>query len=195
MQHDPQTNVSERRQEPVGKESGSRPKQPYQSASFPPSLKEARRFWSKVNIGPLDQCWEWTGYRSNLYGQFTISDKAHRAHRIAMQDFLKSPISKSLNVCHACDNPPCCNPAHLFVATWAENMRDMFTKGRNWSPRMPGEAHPAAKLKEWQVLEIRRLYKLGVRPRFIRKEFPISKGCLEKILAGKTWTHLLEPKP
>lgn len=48
------------------------------------------------------------------------------AHR-----FVVGAIDSDLHVMHLCDNPPCCNPAHLRLATQAENNADMMAKGRN----------------------------------------------------------------
>lgn len=33
-------------------------------------------------------------------------------------------------VLHTCDNPPCCNPAHLYRGTALDNARDRDTRGR-----------------------------------------------------------------
>ena len=40
------------------------------------------------------------------------------------------PVPEGRYICHTCDNPPCCNPAHLFVGTPSENVKDAVAKGR-----------------------------------------------------------------
>ena len=39
-------------------------------------------------------------------------------------------IPKGLIVGHKCDNPPCCNPAHLEAITHGKNSRDLYRRGR-----------------------------------------------------------------
>lgn len=77
------------------------------------SEKQAARFWSGVNIlGPSD-CWKWTRELSNKgYGRFIANGHTVLAHRVAFT-LGKEPIPSGLLICHSCDNPPCCNPAHL----------------------------------------------------------------------------------
>ncbi|MFB9187253.1 HNH endonuclease signature motif containing protein [Dactylosporangium sucinum] len=52
------------------------------------------------------------------------------AHRVAWEVANGQPIPDGLQVLHSCDNPPCCNPAHLSIGTQAENMQQMVARGR-----------------------------------------------------------------
>src|SRR4051794_23315069 len=92
-----------------------------------------QNWWSKVAAG--DECWLWTaGKDQDGYGKLAIGhggrQQTHtRAHRFAYETFV-GPIPDGYVVCHRCDNPPCCNPAHLFVGTPDENNDDKLAKGR-----------------------------------------------------------------
>lgn len=64
-------------------------------------------------------------------------------------------LSADRLVMHACDNPPCCNPAHLSSGTGLENMADMVLKGRHLD-RVRFHADKIAKLSDNQVRSILR---------------------------------------
>lgn len=100
----------------------------------PEAFKE--RLFSKIPFGDPPKCWEWQGRRDrNGYGRIDRRQEGdHRAypmlaHRMTYQE-LRGPVSDDLAVCHACDNPPCCNPHHLWLGTQTENNRDRDAKGR-----------------------------------------------------------------
>ncbi len=92
-----------------------------------------QRFWSKVKRA--DSCWEWQAGRDrDGYGVFQIRQRlAQRAHRVAYELHF-GPIQDGMLVCHTCDNPSCVNPAHLFLGTHLDNVRDMAAKGRRGRP-------------------------------------------------------------
>ncbi len=78
---------------------------------------------SSIDVRPSG-CWEWTRYRlPSGYGRIHIDGRMENAHRASYEEFV-GPIPVGLHVLHACDNPPCINPAHLRVGTNAENVRD-----------------------------------------------------------------------
>jgi hypothetical protein len=89
------------------------------------------QFWSKIDRkGPSD-CWLWQGATGKKgYGYFNDRGKLIRSHRFSWELTNKQSVPKGLLVCHSCDNPPCCNPNHLWVGTAKDNTEDMIAKGR-----------------------------------------------------------------
>ncbi len=90
-------------------------------------------FWSRVDRREPDECWPWLGARRGRMGYGLFGFKHRRAvpaHRMAYL-LSKGDIPKGMFVCHSCDNPPCCNPAHLWLGTHADNMADRHAKGRD----------------------------------------------------------------
>lgn len=96
----------------------------------------------RINKNKENDCWEWTGgTQSRGYGITGIPKTRKKivTHRASYEAFI-GEIPKGLYVCHKCDNPPCCNPNHLFVGTQKENLQDMVRKGR-CNPHMLQKTH------------------------------------------------------
>lgn len=145
------------------------------------SLRE--RFYSFVDKSELG-CWNWTGSLSGGYGQFGVGYKPMRASHVAlMMDGVS--IGKNQYVCHHCDNPKCVRPAHLFLGTQLENIRDAIEKKRMLRN---GQDNPTSKLTDVQVLEIRARSKECNRR--LAKEFGVTPGAVCMIVHRKRWAHL-----
>lgn len=151
-------------------------------------MTEAERFWARVECGAEDECWEWTEGRWHFgHGRVRFDGRQERAHRVAWRLAHERPIPDGLCVLHRCDNPPCCNPVHLFLGTQGDNMADMARKGRS----MHSERNHRGKLTAKQVTEIRKLYAVGdVSQKELAARYGVTQPSIGAILLGKTWTRL-----
>lgn len=161
---------------------------------MPYNLTLEERFWNKVDIRGPDDCWEWTGGRAHKlpYGLFRVSKDPKAspkpAHRVSWQ-LTNGPIPEGMFVCHHCDNPPCVNPAHLFLGTPADNLIDMRAKGRGPKP-IRGEAMPTSKVTADDVREIRQRVAAGEMQSELALEFGLTKSGINRIWLRHTWAHI-----
>lgn len=159
------------------------------------------RFWKFVAFpitpkGNLSwaKCWEWTGTRLlRGYGRFALRHNVKVvAHRYAYEYF-RGPIRSGLWCLHNCDNPPCCNPLHLFLGTHLDNMADMRRKDRH-----PGAAlgrkrqdwNPYSKLTEDDVRVAREAYTLGTPQAHIATCLDVHPAHISRVVRGRSWRHV-----
>lgn len=134
---------------------------------------------------PYSGCWLWTGAAGERYGQIRINrNLIQPAHRVSYGLF-RGEIPAGLNVCHRCDTPCCVNPAHLFLGTQLDNVRDSVHKGR--ANRAKGELNGHAKLTESDIAEIRQSKS---KLREIAQKYGIILNHAYMIRKRKLWRHL-----
>lgn len=147
--------------------------------------QQIEAFWNRVDrSGGENSCWLWTSSRKKGgYGGISWKGKQDRAHRIAYS-LTYGEIPDGLYVLHECDNPPCCNPKHLFLGTHLENMQDRDRKGRNIN--RAGEDHPMCVLSDDQVTTIRLRYASGeFSLKQIGAEYNVSETLIGLIIRYK----------
>lgn len=161
-----------------------------------PRTDDAERFWQGVDKRGEQECWPWqralTGGRSGkAYGLFTRSRRspgsrniyAHRMAYCVANSIAPETLPTSTVIRHRCDNPVCCNPAHLEPGTQADNAKDMAIRGRS----RRGELATGAVLTEVDVETIKGRLACGDLHRVIAADFGVSRAAISKIAAGKNW--------
>lgn len=149
---------------------------------------DKKRFWAKLDTSPGEYgCWPWTGsIRPTGYGEFRVSHKTRLAHRVAWELHNGPiPVPDMACVLHTCDNPPCCNPAHLFLGTRADNHADCVRKGRH----ARGEKN-AVKLNEVAVRVIRWCVAHGTAQSEVARGYRVHPSLVSRIAARKLWAHI-----
>lgn len=152
--------------------------------------KEIARFWNKVKTGNKDVCWEWMAARNEKgYGIINIRYKTVIATRVVWT-IVNGEIPDGIFVLHKCDNPPCCNPEHLFLGTIRDNAIDMASKGRSRKGKkfwFRGEMVVHSKLKEREVIEIKRMLDNKETCASISRIYGVTPEAINHIKLGKNW--------
>ncbi len=166
------------------------------------STKTLMRFTCKIAV--TSDCWLWLGSKDiRGYGAFRLqSYTSIRAHRLAWA--LANGIFPTQYICHACDNPSCVRPSHLFEGSQLDNVRDMHRKGRSrkatgnrhWSKLHPekivkGEHNGRAVLNVLQIKELRTLFAQGLTNiSELARRFKIGRTQTKRILTGESWNFV-----
>jgi hypothetical protein len=100
----------------------------------------------------------------------------------------KGKIPDDIYVLHSCDNPPCVNPAHLWLGTYTDNNRDRSRKGRN--NHALGSKCSKEKLKEKDIPRILKLRLSGMAYQKIAQKYHVDTRSIWQIFIGKTWGHI-----
>lgn len=173
-----------------------------------PSRHTPTTFWARVDQRGIDECWLWRLARDEYgYGRVRYHQREWHAHRLAWALVHGDPGTNC--VCHHCDNPPCCNPAHLFRGTHTDNMQDSTRKGRhprnatsylpegaahhfNAQPetRLCGERNGQHVLTEDEVRAVLQRYVAGESAYRLAEAYGVVKGTIQFIVSGQTWQHV-----
>lgn len=150
-------------------------------------MTDAETIHSRVEYDTNGGCWLWPGTTTrDGYGNL----RGVSVHRVAYQTFV-GPIPPRMCVCHRCDVPNCVNPAHLWLGTHADNMRDRIAKGRY------------VKKLTWESVDRMRAAFANSDPTEenrstiarLATEFGVSASTAESIISGKRWREHRRPSP
>lgn len=154
--------------------------------------KDRKRYWEKVDVRGLDECWPGSGCTNQRgYPLFSVSEngkrQTHNAHRVGLTLRL-GQLPNDIHALHSCDNPRCQNPCHVHPGTNLDNIAEKMARGRHRGAR--GERSSAAKLTREKVESIKARYAIGgVKQKALAAEFGVRQQQISRIVNGKRWVY------
>lgn len=143
------------------------------------------RFWSKVDIRGVDDCWPWLrSENGHGYGAFADGGTMRGAHVVSWERHHGRKVPRGKCVLHRCDYRLCCNYGHLFLGTRRENQQDMKAKGR----AARGRKNARVKLTDNAVLAIYCFPAMSHGA--IAAKFNTSRETVSQIRRGARWGWL-----
>jgi hypothetical protein len=148
------------------------------------------RFLSKFVTGGKDECWLWLGTMHHTgYGvmQITIGGNRmqYRAHQLAHIVGGGTLPTDGRLLMHSCDVKRCVNPKHIAPGTVLQNNRDAVARlGAD-----QGMNHGNHILTDAEVIEIRRLRRVGVPTKEIAETFGVSVANIYDVTL-RSWKHI-----
>jgi hypothetical protein len=131
------------------------------------------RLASRFTVGRFDECWPASG------GANQITYLVHHG-----------AIPEGAVIRHDCDNPRCCNPAHLRCGTQQDNMQDASTRGRL------SACQPRRKVLTADIVrECRRRHAQGERANKLAREFGVNRVTMQSAINGVNWRHVTQEEP
>ena len=155
-----------------------------------------QRIWRHIGSGAADTCWLWTASVDHKgYGQINDGKgRIRKSHQIVLEIALGRPLASGEWALHRCDNPPCCNPDHLYAGTPLDNYRDMTERGRAVHTGAAGIRNCNAKLTDDDIRTILSSLdgKHGTQARLAR-QYGISPTTIMNIKRRVIWKHVTAP--
>lgn len=139
-------------------------------------MKDERRVVRRGNRW----CWEWTGAHDGRgYGAVKYDGRQTFVHRMSAHLHLGLDLSDvSTLVLHHCDNPPCFRPSHLYLGTYADNLRDYHDRVEVRRPMAVLSSSDADAIRnEWG----------GHPAHVVADQFNVSMSTVHRIREGRAW--------
>lgn len=148
------------------------------------NLEERLRHYAPE--GDPDECWEWTGAINKNQGMISVANsKLRGAHIVAWEIANGADVPAGLVVRHRCDNGICTNPGHLEIGTHADNVQDMFDRGRRDGVSNAGSRHRTPE----EVEEVKRLHAEGRSFSDIARRLGGTRQSAAKIVRGESYQN------
>ncbi|AHJ87065.1 putative DNA binding protein [Bacillus phage BCP8-2] len=130
-------------------------------------------------------CWVVTSHAVNAHGYPCVqrNGKKQYVHRYMYMEHVRD-IESSVLLRHKCDNPKCCNPAHLEEGSHTDNVRDRVERDRS----AKGESNGRTKLTEDQAKFIK--YDTTYNNSELSRMFGVSRKAIRLIKQGINWSHI-----